>query len=89
MKRDVPAPTTSSSSEATSPKLTKPSPAFHSLGGRVWPPAWLPPLAILVVILLWPFIAYGAAQAWRNSQNRVDDWFASTVAGDPRARSFF
>lgn len=74
MKSDEPDPRIPSSSDATSPQLTKPSPAFTNNRDRVWPPAWLPPLAILVVILLWPFIAYGAAQAWRNSQNRVDDW---------------
>ncbi len=73
MNSDVPAPASPSNPGATSPELTQPKlPPHHR--DRVWPPAWLPPLAIAVVVLLWPLIAYGAAQAWRNSQNRVEDW---------------
>lgn len=72
MNRDAPASPPTSNSEATSPELNNLNPDKHH--DRVWPPAWVPPVAIVIVILLWPFITYGAAQAWRHSQNRVEDW---------------
>ena len=79
MKRDVPAQPSPSSSSATSPELSgpattdesSPNPLSHS---RVWPPAWLPPMAIVIVLLMWPIVLYGAAQAWLHCQNRVEDW---------------
>lgn len=43
-----------------------------------WPPSWLPPLAILVVALVWPIMGYGAGRAWQNAKNRVEDWLPAS-----------
>ena len=72
MNSDAPASSPASNSEATSPELNKLN--AEKPHARIWPPTWLPPVAIVIVVLLWPFISYGAAQAWRHSQNRVEDW---------------
>ncbi len=66
------------SNHVVTPEPTNPHPSTKR-PDRVWPPAWLPPLAIVVVTLLWPLVAYGAMQAWRNSQNRVEDWLPAQL----------
>jgi len=51
-----------------------------------WPPVWLPPLAVLVVALAWPMIAYCAIRAWQGAQNRVEDWLPASF---PETQSLF
>ena len=72
MNSDASASSPPPNSEPTSPELNRLNTGKHH--DRVWPPKWLPPLAIVIITLLWPFVTYGAAQAWRHSQNRVEDW---------------
>ncbi len=43
-----------------------------------WPPKWLPPLAVAVILLIWPIVIFGARQAWLNHQNRVEDWLPAS-----------
>ncbi len=55
--------------------------------GRVaWPPRWLPPVAILVVALVWPIVGLGAIKAWQSAQNRVEDWLPASY---PETKSLF
>ena len=44
----------------------------------VWPPPWLPPLAVAVVMILWPLVGFGAWQAWATSKNRIEDWLPAS-----------
>lgn len=43
-----------------------------------WPPAWLPPVAVLVALVIWPIIGYFASRAWQGAQNRIEDWLPAS-----------
>ncbi len=55
-------------------------------GAKPWPPAWLPPIAVLLVVLVWPLIGWGAIKAWQSAQNRIEDWLPASY---PETRSLF
>ena len=54
-----------------------------------WPPAWLPVVAVLVALVTWPFIGYGAKQAWAKSKNRVEDWLPASFPETKALYAFF
>ena len=54
-----------------------------------WPPPWLPWVAVLTVLLAWPFVGYGAIQALRNSKNRIEDWLPTSFAETKSLYAFF
>ncbi len=49
----------------------------------------MPPLAVLVVLLLWPVIGFGARQAWLSSKNRIEDWLPASFPETKALFSFF
>ncbi|MEQ1829646.1 MAG: MMPL family transporter, partial [Pirellula sp.] len=55
---------------------------------RSWPPRWLPPIAVVVVLILWPIVAIGARQAWQKSKNRVEDWLPARFSETKSLREF-
>lgn len=54
--------------------------------GGAWPPDWLPPLAILIALVVWPLIGYGALKAWESNKNRIEDWLPASF---PETKSLF
>lgn len=52
----------------------------------VWPPYWLPLVAVLVVAFVWPIVGIGAIRAWQSAQNRVEDWLPASY---PETKSLF
>ncbi len=54
-----------------------------------WPPVWLPVVAVLVALVTWPIIAYGAKQAWAKSKNRVEDWLPGSFPETKALYAFF
>ncbi len=64
-------------------------PASNTLASSqrtVWPPRWLPPVAVLVITLIWPIVGIGALKAWQSAQNRVEDWLPASY---PETKSLF
>lgn len=51
-----------------------------------WPPTWLPWLAVVIGLLIWPFVGYGAWKAWQKNHNRVEDWLPDSF---PETRKLY
>jgi len=65
---------------------------MHSPGcdtEKSWPPSWLPAAAVLCILIAWPFVGYGAIQALRNSQNRIEDWLPASFPETKSLYAFF
>ena len=56
---------------------------------KPWPPGWMPPVAIVVVILLWPIVGWGAQQAWLKNKNRIEDWLPASFPETKSLVAFF
>lgn len=54
-----------------------------------WPPPWLPWVAVLCVMVAWPFVGFGAIQALQQSKNRIEDWLPASFPETQSLYEFF
>lgn len=54
-----------------------------------WPPRWLPPIAVALILLAWPFVAYAAHQAWLMNKNRIEDWLPANFPETKSLNAFY
>ncbi len=61
----------------------------HVKTPKIWPPNWLPVLALVLIASVWPLVGHGARQAWLKNQNRVEDWLPESFPETQRLKAFF
>ncbi len=61
----------------------------QSPSSREWPPRRIILLSIVLVLLSYPFVAWGAREAWLRNQNRVEDWLPNSFPETRSLQRFF